>query len=73
MENRHQTPTRRFMRLPEVSKVTGLSRSMIYLEMDRGTFPRPVKISDRLNGWLESSIEQWIDARLAARDGAEAA
>lgn len=61
-------PTRKILKLPRVSEKTGLSRSMIYVGMDRGTFPKPVKLSSRLNGWPEDEIDQWIESRIAERD-----
>ena len=42
------------------------SRSSIYLRMERGDFPRPVKIG-RLNGWPEHEIDAWIEALMSAR------
>ena len=42
------------------------SRSSIYLRMERGDFPRPVKIG-RLNGWPEHEIDAWIETLMSAR------
>ena len=42
------------------------SRSSIYLRMERGEFPKPVKIG-RLNGWPEHEIDAWIEARILDR------
>jgi len=39
---------------------TGLSCSTLYRKIERGTFPRQVKISDRCAGWRESAIEAWM-------------
>jgi prophage regulatory protein len=58
----------RFIRLPEVKSVTGLSRSTIYSLVGNGTFPRQVSIAGgRAIGWLESEIQGWIAERLAKR------
>ena len=60
----------RFLRLPEVLDRTGLSRSTIYVRLDRGLFPRPVSLGARAVGWLESEVDEWIRERIAAsRDG----
>ena len=40
------------LRMPEVTKRTGLSRSSLYAHMQRGEFPRPLNISHRSVGWL---------------------
>ena len=39
------------LRLPEVKKSTGLSRSTIYLRISQGTFPKPVCLGRRAVGW----------------------
>jgi len=62
--------TMKFLRLPEVKSRTGFSRSSIYLFVQNGTFPRPVRIGGRAVAWLESDIDEWIEARLAEREEA---
>ena len=57
----------RFLRRRSVEDRTGLSRSTIYLQVQCGTFPRPVRIGGRAVAWLESDIDAWIEARLADR------
>jgi prophage regulatory protein len=64
----------RFIRLPEVKSVTGLSRSTIYSLVGNGTFPRQVSIGGgRAIGWLESEIQSWITERVAKRREYDAA
>ena len=64
----------RFIRLPEVKSVTGLSRSTIYSLVGNGTFPRQVSIGGgRAIGWLESEIQGWIGERVAKRQEYDAA
>jgi len=50
------------LRLPEVVKFTGLSRTGIYRRVAAGAFPRPVALGPRAVGWRESDIIEWIDA-----------
>ena len=58
----------RFIRLPEVKNLTGLSRSTIYCLIGNGTFPRQIPIGGcRAVGWLESEIQGWIAERIAKR------
>lgn len=56
----------RFLRLPEVMSLTGLSRSSVYLAVNRGTFPAPVKLGARAIGWSASAVETWLSQRLAS-------
>jgi prophage regulatory protein len=53
----------RFMRIPEVTHVTGLSRSTIYNCVDDGSFPAPVRLTARAIAWRESEVKQWMDER----------
>ena len=53
-------PNQSLLRLPEVTKRTGLSRSTIYAYIERKEFPKPVKIGLRAVAWLETDINTWI-------------
>ncbi len=56
------------LRRKQVEKQTGLSRSTIYLRIQNGTFPRPIKLGARAVGWLENEIEAWLTARMEIRN-----
>ena len=57
----------KILRLNEVKALTGLSRSTIYLEISKGTFPKQIKLTgNRSVGWHENSITQWIESRQQA-------
>lgn len=58
-------PTR-LVRQPEASFVTGLSKSMMYLLMSRGEFPKPRKISKRAVAWPLEELEAWAASRKIA-------
>ena len=53
------------LRLRDVVKMTGISRSRIYIYMAReeDAFPRPLKLGIRSVGWRRAEIEDWLDAR----------
>ena len=55
----------RVMRLDEVKKVTGLSKTSIYRFEKTGNFPKKVSIGKRSVGWFESDIEAFL---LALKD-----
>jgi prophage regulatory protein len=48
----------------------GLRRSAVYSLMDEGYLPKPIKLSKRRVGWLESEIIAIQQQRIAERDGA---
>ena len=56
----------RVIRLGEVKNQTGLGRSSIYSRMKAGTFPQSITLGARAVGWLESDIDDWIDAQVKA-------
>jgi prophage regulatory protein len=58
----------KILRLKQVIDTTGLARSTIYKFIAEGTFPTPIPLGDRCVGWLESEIQDWILARVEARD-----
>ena len=47
----------------EVGRRTGLSRSTLYRKMRDGTFPVPLKVSERAVRWRESDIRAYVDSR----------
>lgn len=55
--------TQKLLALPEVIKKTTLSKPTIYRGIKAGTFPKPVRISVRRVGWLDTTIQSWLEAR----------
>jgi prophage regulatory protein len=66
MPNTSQAPA--ILRLPEVRRRPGRSTSSIYADMQRGAFPRPIKLGAQAVGWLETEIFDWTAARIRERD-----
>jgi prophage regulatory protein len=58
----------KFLRRPEVEKITGLPRSSIYERMAAGHFPKSVPLGGRSVAWLEAEIIVWQKKRIADRD-----
>ena len=54
------------LRLPDVKKLTGLSKSSIYSRIADGTFPRQVALGPRTVVWVDSDIQNWIGKQVAA-------
>lgn len=57
----------KILRLPAVMEATGLSRSLIYLYIKKGKFPKQVKLGERAAGWLEHEVGEWIASRSQSR------
>lgn len=59
-------------RLPDVKTVTGLSRSTIYAEIEKGSFPASISLTDtgRAVGWERKAVDDWVAKRVErAREG----
>ena len=56
----------RFIRLPEVIHVAGMSRSQVYRLVAAGQFPQPVKLGQSASAWIEAEVAQWCADRIAA-------
>lgn len=55
----------KILRLRDVQTRIGISRPTIYRWLDSDpSFPRPVKIGSRSIGWIESEVNQWLEARI---------
>lgn len=61
------------LRLPEVCRRTGYSRSEIYRRIAVNNFPAPIKLGERASAWAEHEVAAWIAARIAERDAKAAA
>jgi prophage regulatory protein len=55
---------RRFLRLADVMKETGLSRTSIYEGMAAGSFPKSFNITQRAIAWWETDVDLWKLAKL---------
>lgn len=60
----------RLLRLPEVTRATGLGRSAIYERVAAGAFPKPVALTAKSRAWVEAEVADWVRERIAQRDAA---
>jgi prophage regulatory protein len=54
-------------------KGIGYSKAHLWRLERAGKFPKRVRLGVSRYGWLDSEIDEWITARMAERDGMEAA
>ena len=66
-----QSTPRKVLRLPEVMRRTGKRRTSLLQAIQRGEFPKPIRLGARAIGFIQSEVDAWIDARMAERDGQE--
>ena len=58
-----------FLRDRRVTEVTGIPRSTRYEMIERGEFPKPVRLGVRIVAWSATEIAKWQQDHVAARDG----
>ena len=54
---------KRIMRLPEVLRLTGLSKSLVYEMVGEDRFPQQVKVGKRARGWRARDVADWLESR----------
>jgi prophage regulatory protein len=58
----------RIIRECDVDAYCGLKRTQRAELVKQRKFPRPIKLSARAKGYLESELIEWLKARIAERD-----
>jgi|GEM_PF-287503 len=72
MENqRPETPPKTIIRLAEVLRRTGFSRSTLYGLIAKGDFPHQMSLGARSVGWIEQEVAGWIARRASMRPASE--
>ncbi len=59
----------KFLRLPEVKSITGLSKSSNYARIADGTFPNQIALGSSTVVWVEADIQNWINEQVLAARG----
>jgi prophage regulatory protein len=54
-----------FLRLPEVLRRTGLSRTALYEQIKNKAFPKPIRIAKRSVAWTDEDVNRWCNDRIA--------
>lgn len=57
----------RLIRLNEVMRITGLSRSRIYQYISEDKFPDNLSIGGRSVAWVESEVYRWVERMIGLR------
>ena len=50
----------RYLRIEDVSHITGLGKTTIYRLMKEGTFPESVRLQPKAVRWKSDDIQEWI-------------
>lgn len=64
-----RTSPETILRLNEVLRRTGFSRSTLCNRIAKNEFPHQISLGDRAIGWLEGEVANWIGRRISVRPG----
>lgn len=65
MANETTQNTVQFYRLPRLTKKFEVSSATIWNWCKKGTFPKPVKLSENCTAWPAAAVDQWCADRIA--------
>jgi prophage regulatory protein len=57
--------TDRFLRVPDLEAIVGVSERTVRRLEAKGLFPKRVQITQRTIGWRESAVMAWLEEREA--------
>ena len=63
------TTAPRFLRLPEVLNLVGVTSSTLYRWMDSGTFPKQISVGGNTVVWVESAVTSWMQDQMTPTGG----
>lgn len=55
----------RMLRITEVCRRVGVSKSQIHRLIVEAKFPSPIRIGKRISAWIEAEVEKWLAERIA--------
>ena len=62
----NQSDQERLLALKVVTDRTSLSRMSVLRAVERGDFPKPLRLSVQRIAWRESDVAAWINSRVEA-------
>lgn len=57
------------LRLPDVTRRAGISRSTLYQYISSGRFPAPVRVGARAVRWRASDVSRWLESLTKTTEG----
>lgn len=62
-------PASDIVRSHHLPQACGVSTVTAWKLRKKGEFPNPIRLSDKINGWLRSDLEKWKRSRRRVRPG----
>ena len=68
MSEEKETVTRgekvKMLRAKDVARLLAIPKSTLWLYVERGDFPKPIKFSERVSVWPTYMVEEWINRKI---------
>ena len=58
----------KIIKLPKVMEMTTFCRTTIYRLIEKGKFPKQIKLAERSSGWLEDEVLNYLDDKINSRN-----
>ena len=58
----------KIIKLPRVMEMTTFCRTTIYRLIEKGKFPKQIKLAERTSGWLEDEVLNYLDDKINSRN-----
>ncbi|GHA72695.1 hypothetical protein GCM10009007_12150 [Formosimonas limnophila] len=59
------------IRIKAVKQLTGVGSSTLYYHVSKGLYPKPIKLGEKMSGWLTSEVLAIQAARVAGQSDDE--
>ena len=67
MSTTPQAPAYRILRVQDVLRQLGISKTALYNMLAAGDFPKQIRMGPKSVGWLAHEVDAWLAARMAER------
>ena len=58
----------KIIKIPRVMEMTTFCRTTIYRLIEKGKFPKQIKLAERSSGWLEDEVLNYLDDKINSRN-----
>ena len=58
----------KIIKLPRVMEMTTFCRTTFYRLIEKGKFPKQIKLAERSSGWLEDEVLNYLDDKINSRN-----
>lgn len=65
VSNFDNLPATGFMRQPQVLEIVPFSSATLWRMVAKSTFPKPVKLSERVTAWRVGDVRQFLETQAA--------